>query len=91
MRLAGPIAAAVTAATLLTGCATYRPTGAYGLEFENSFLYSCELRSPVARCTCLLGYLEQNYSLQQVVADYQAGVIATDMQPGVNACQFAVL
>lgn len=90
MKIAGLLAVAVTA-VLLTGCAAYRPTGAYGLEFENAFLNSCELRAPVARCTCLLGYLEANYTVGQVEADYRAGTIASDMQPGVNTCQFAVI
>lgn len=90
MKLAGLLTVAVLA-SFLTGCAAYRPTGAYGIYFENSFLTSCELRAPVARCTCLLGYLEQNYTVGQVEADYAAGSIASDMRPGINTCQFAVL
>lgn len=89
-RLCG-IAVVAVLATFLTGCAVYHPTGSYGIYFENSFLSSCELRTSTAKCTCLLGYLEQNYSETQVTADYQAGTVASDLQPGVNACQWAVL
>jgi hypothetical protein len=92
-RLKGAWAVAVVAvlATLLTGCAVYRPTGSWGVYEENAFLGSCELRAGTAKCTCLLGYLEQNYSEAQIAADYQAGTITSDMQPGVNACEWALL
>lgn len=91
MKLVGLLLAFLVPLVLLTGCAVYRPTGAYGVIFENSFLSSCELRTGTAHCTCLLGYLEQNYSAEQVLADYRNGTVASDMQPGVNACQWALL
>jgi hypothetical protein len=88
MKLAALLAVAI-AATFLTGCAAYRPTGAFGIYFENSFLYSCELRARSAYCGCVLGYMEQNLSEQQVEADFQTGGVTPDIQPGVNACQLA--
>lgn len=92
MKLAALLAVAV-AATFLTGCAAYRPTGAYGVYYENSFLYSCELRARVAYCSCMLGFLEQTVSAQQ--ADYDGMAIASGspapayIQTGASQCQWA--
>jgi hypothetical protein len=81
----------VCAAFVLTGCAMYRPTGAYGLYVENSFLSSCEMRARVPYCSCMLGFLEQNASEQQAMSDFAGGVIPAWAQTGVNECQWAVL
>lgn len=85
----------ICALFLLTGCAVYRPTGAWGYADEDSFLSSCELRTRVAYCACMLGYLEQSVSEQRVVADanvYQSGsVVPTYMQAGAAQCRWAVL
>lgn len=92
MKFAGLIA---IVAVLITGCAVYRPTGAWGYAEENAFLSSCELRARVAYCSCTLGYLEQTVSEQQVASDasrYFAGApVSTEIQTAVNVCQLAVL
>lgn len=92
MKLAALLAVAV-AATFLTGCAAYRPTGAYGVYYENSFLYSCELRARVAYCSCTLGYLEQFVSMEQVARDGNAfaagGPVPAYMQAAGAQCQWA--
>lgn len=86
-KFAGLIASAVAAALLLSGCAAYRPTGAWGIYAENAFLNSCELRARVAYCSCMLGFLEQRESIEQA----SSGIYPADFQTGVNTCQWAFL
>jgi hypothetical protein len=95
MKLLSILVALFCLGFLLPGCAVYRPTGAYGIYFENGFLGSCELRASVARCTCALGYLEQTVTEQQAINDAQSlangyGTPA-EIQTGINLCQWAIL
>jgi hypothetical protein len=82
----------VCAAFLLTGCAVYQPTGAYGV-YESTFLGACEVRNRVPFCNCVLGYLEQTVSLQQAVYDGNAinagGAVPQYVHTGEAQCQFA--
>lgn len=94
-RAVGIIASAAVAVGILSGCAAYRPTGAYGVYFENSFLYSCELRARVAYCSCTLGYLEQNVSAQRIESDGMAIASGAGapayMQTAAAQCQLVIL
>lgn len=94
MKILSMIAVALAALTL-TGCAAYRPNGAYGIYFENAYLSSCEMRARVSYCTCTLGYLEQHVSVQQVAYDgnnmAQGGQLPGYMQTAASVCQWAVL
>lgn len=85
----------VCAAFVLTGCAMYQPTGAWGMAYENAFLSTCEMRARVAYCSCMLGYLERNVSVGQVSYDGNAvgagGAVPEYVRTGASQCQWAVL
>jgi hypothetical protein len=88
------LALSLLAVFLLAGCAAYRPTGAWGIEAENGFLYSCELRAGVAYCSCMLGYMELHATVQEAAYDSttvsSGGGTPQYIQSGVNQCRLAI-